>query len=94
LSYDFTGGVGLERTQIDATPTVTVQTDTGSTVTLRRASIHNVMTVSPSLSVKVNRCLSLSLGYTHYNTAAAIGALRGNAVHLSTDLTDCRWLRW
>jgi tetratricopeptide (TPR) repeat protein len=40
---------------------------------------------SPALSYRVNRHLSLKLGYTHYNYAQSLGVIRGNGVTLSTD---------
>lgn len=39
---------------------------------------------TPDLSLRVNRHLTLIAGYTHYNTAQALGPLRGNAVWFTT----------
>ena len=41
--------------------------------------------VSPTLTFKVNDHFSFGIGYTYYNTAQALGTLRGNAVRLTTD---------
>jgi hypothetical protein len=40
--------------------------------------------VSPNLSVRVSRHLTLIFGYTHYNTAQILGPLRGNEVRFGT----------
>jgi tetratricopeptide (TPR) repeat protein len=41
--------------------------------------------VNPELSFRVTRHLLVTLGYMYYNTAQALGPLRGNAVSLATD---------
>jgi len=41
--------------------------------------------VSPTLTFRVSDHFSFGLGYTYYNTAQALGSLRGNAVRLTTD---------
>jgi hypothetical protein len=41
--------------------------------------------VSPTLTFKVNDHFSFGLGYTYYNTAQALGTLRGNAFRVTTD---------
>lgn len=41
--------------------------------------------VSPSLTFRVNDHFTLGLGYTYYNTAQALGTLRGNAFRVTTD---------
>jgi tetratricopeptide (TPR) repeat protein len=41
--------------------------------------------VSPSFSLRVSDHLTLGARYTHYNTAQALGPLRGNAVTVTTD---------
>jgi tetratricopeptide (TPR) repeat protein len=41
--------------------------------------------VSPALTLKASRRMTLSLGYTHYNSSQSLGTLRGDAVRLSTD---------
>jgi long-subunit fatty acid transport protein len=43
------------------------------------------MALSPTLTYKVNERLTLGLGYTHYNSAQTLGALRGDAVRLTTE---------
>ena len=43
------------------------------------------LNLTPALSYKINRRLSLKLGYTHYNYAQSLGVIRGNGVTLSTD---------
>jgi Flp pilus assembly protein TadD len=43
------------------------------------------LNLTPTLSYKLNRRLSLRLGYTHYNYAQSLGVIRGNGVILSTD---------
>ena len=43
------------------------------------------MTLSPTLTYKVNERLTLGLGYTHYNSAQTLGAVQGDAVHLTTE---------
>jgi len=43
------------------------------------------LNLTPTLSYKINRHLSLKLGYTHYNYAQSLGVIRGNGVILSTD---------
>ncbi len=54
------------------------QTEHGSALT--RAT-----NISPSFTLKVSEHLTLGVGYTHYNTAQALGTLRGNAFRLTTD---------
>ena len=41
--------------------------------------------VSPGFSLRVSDHLTLGARYTHYNTAQALGPLRGNAVSVTTD---------
>jgi hypothetical protein len=41
--------------------------------------------LSPAFTFQANPRLSLTLGYTHYDSAQSLGTLRGNAVRLSTD---------
>ena len=43
------------------------------------------LNLTPTLSYKFNRRLSLRLGYTYYNYAQSLGMIRGNGVILSTD---------
>ncbi len=52
---------------------------------LQGQALTRAMILSPSLTLKVTRRHSLTLGYTHYNTAQALGPLRGNAVFFSTE---------
>jgi tetratricopeptide (TPR) repeat protein len=54
------------------------KTDTGNPVKLGGR-------VSPTLTFKVNDHFSFGLGYTYYNTAQALGTLRGNSVRFTTD---------
>ncbi len=49
-------------------------------------AITRAWDVTPAFSLQVSRNLLLRLGYTHYNTAQALGPLRGNAVRL-----DSQW---
>ena len=53
------------------------QTDRGGALT-------QAWMVSPNISVRVSRHLSLIFGYTHYNTAQILGPLRGNQVRFGT----------
>jgi hypothetical protein len=41
--------------------------------------------VSPTLTFRINDHFTLGMGYTYYNTAQALGTLRGNAVRVTTD---------
>ena len=41
--------------------------------------------MSPALMLRVSPRFSLRLGYTHYDSAPALGKVSGNAVLLSTD---------
>jgi len=41
--------------------------------------------LSPALTLKASPRLSLTLGYTRYDNSQSLGALRGNAVRLSSD---------
>lgn len=50
----------------------------------REGAITKAWQVSPSLSVRVSRHISLTFGYTHYNTAQVLGPLRGNEVRFGT----------
>jgi tetratricopeptide (TPR) repeat protein len=50
----------------------------------RGAAVTNAWMVSPNISVRVSRHLSLISGYTHYNTAQILGPLRGNEVRFGT----------
>ena len=43
------------------------------------------LNLTPALSFKINPRLFLKLGYTHYNYAQSLGAIRGNGVTASTD---------
>jgi tetratricopeptide (TPR) repeat protein len=51
----------------------------------RGTPLRLALLVSPALTLKASRKLSLSLGYTHYNSSLSLGTLRGDAVRLSTD---------
>lgn len=50
----------------------------------RGGALTNAWMVSPNISVRVSRHLSLIFGYTHYNTAQILGPLRGNQVRFGT----------
>ena len=50
----------------------------------REGALTNAWQVSPRLSLRVSRHLSLTFGYTHYNTAQVLGPLRGNEVQFGT----------
>jgi tetratricopeptide (TPR) repeat protein len=41
--------------------------------------------VSPGLTLRASRQLSVTLGYIHYNFAQSLGSVRGNVVQVSTD---------
>lgn len=85
LSYDLSGGVGVERIQLDVGRLPRAFDPAGNPVALARAPIDRALLVSPSLTYKVNPRFSLTLGYTHYTTAQSLGVLRGNAVRVETD---------
>ena len=65
LSYDFTGGVGLQQA-------------------FQGQALTRAFNLYPSLTLKVSPRLSVTAGFIHYNTAQALGPLRGNVVRLST----------
>lgn len=52
--------------------------------TERGGAIRRGLKISPSLTVRVSNRFSFSVGYTHYNTAQALGVLSGNAFRFST----------
>jgi tetratricopeptide (TPR) repeat protein len=47
--------------------------------------LTRALNLNPALSYRINRRLSLKLGYTHYNYVQSLGVIRGNGVTLSTD---------
>jgi tetratricopeptide (TPR) repeat protein len=47
--------------------------------------LTQALDLTPTLSYKLNRRLSVKLGYMHYNYAQSLGVIRGNGVILSTD---------
>jgi tetratricopeptide (TPR) repeat protein len=49
------------------------------------APLKPAVLLSPAFTLKASPRLTLSLGYTHYNSAQSLGTLRGDAVRLSTD---------
>ena len=51
----------------------------------RGTPLRLAMLVSPALTLKASHRLTLSLGYTHYNSSQSLGTLRGDAVRLTTD---------
>ena len=48
--------------------------------------IKPALLFSPAFTLRASARLSLTLGYTHYDSAQSLGTLSGNAVRLSTDL--------
>jgi tetratricopeptide (TPR) repeat protein len=48
-------------------------------------ALTGALTLSPALTLRVSPRLSLRLGYTHYDSAPALGKVSGNALLLSTD---------
>jgi hypothetical protein len=48
-------------------------------------ALTRAVILSPALTLKASHHLSLTVGYTYYNTAETLGRLRGNAVRASTD---------
>lgn len=65
VSYDFTGGIGLQQS-------------------LQGQALTRALNLYPSFTLKVSPHLSITAGFIHYNTALALGPLRGNEVRLST----------
>lgn len=49
------------------------------------APLQPALLFSPALTLKANPRLSLTLGYTHYDSSQSLGTLRGNAARLCTD---------
>jgi len=49
------------------------------------AALTRALIVNPALRWKVNNRLTLTLAYTYYNTAQALGIVKGNGVQVSTD---------
>ena len=47
--------------------------------------IKPALLLSPAFTLRASSRLSLTLGYTHYDSSQSLGTLRGNAVRLSTD---------
>jgi hypothetical protein len=47
--------------------------------------IKPALLLSPAFTLRTSPRLSLTLGYTHYDSSEAVGTLSGNAVRLSTD---------
>ncbi len=48
-------------------------------------ALTRALNLSPGITIRMNRRFSLSMGYTHYNSAQSLGYLSGNAVRLSTE---------
>ena len=48
-------------------------------------ALTRALNLSPGITIRMNRKFSLSIAYTHYNTAQSLGYLTGNAVRLSTE---------
>jgi hypothetical protein len=53
--------------------------------TLQGRALTLAWSASPSLTLTVSQHVTLGIGYTHYNTAQALGSLRGNAVRVTSD---------
>jgi hypothetical protein len=51
----------------------------------RGTTLTPAVLLSPAFTLKASRRLTLTVGYTHYDSAQTLGTLRGNAVQLSTD---------
>jgi tetratricopeptide (TPR) repeat protein len=49
------------------------------------APIKPALLLNPAFTLKASPRLSLTLGYTYYDSSQSLGTLRGNAVRLSTD---------
>jgi tetratricopeptide (TPR) repeat protein len=49
------------------------------------APVKPALLLRPAFTLKASPRLSLTLGYTHYDSSQSLGTLRGNAVRLSTD---------
>jgi long-subunit fatty acid transport protein len=47
--------------------------------------LTRALNLNPAFSYRINRRLSLKLGYLHYNYAQSLGVIRGNGVTLSID---------
>jgi tetratricopeptide (TPR) repeat protein len=48
-------------------------------------SVRPALLLNPALTLRTSPRAQLSLGYTYYDSSQSLGALRGNAVRLSTD---------
>jgi len=51
----------------------------------RHQALQRATILSPALTFRASRTVSLTLGYTHYNAAQSLGVVSGNAVKLSSD---------
>jgi Flp pilus assembly protein TadD len=51
----------------------------------RGSLLKSALLFSPAFTLKASSRLTLSLGYTNYNSSESLGTLRGNAVRLTTD---------
>jgi len=49
------------------------------------APVKPALLLRPAFTLRASSRLSLTLGYTHYDSSQSLGTLRGNAVRLSTD---------
>ena len=51
----------------------------------RGTPLKTALFLSPAVTLKASARLSLTLGYTHYDSAQSLGSLEGNAARLTTD---------
>ena len=63
-----------------------LSTGTGVQQVEHGTPIKPALLFSPAFTLKATPRLTLTLGYTHYDSSQALGTLSGNAVRLSTDL--------
>jgi tetratricopeptide (TPR) repeat protein len=62
-----------------------ISTGTGVQQVEHATPIKPALLFSPAFTLKASPRLSLTLGYTHYDSSQSLGTLSGNAVRLSTD---------
>lgn len=63
-----------------------LSTGTGVQQVEHGTPIKPALLFSPAFTLKATPRLTLTLGYTHYDSSQALGTLSGNAVRLSTDV--------
>lgn len=59
--------------------------DVGGQQLGRGEPFTRALKLGPGLRFRINRRLSIAVGYVHYNFAQSLGSVRGNAVALTTD---------